>query len=61
MAGITGLLFLLRAAAFALDPAGAGSGTELKGSIGTLNAFFYLGAFLSQFVANGLARVQPSR
>jgi tetratricopeptide (TPR) repeat protein len=61
MAGITAALFLLRVAVVALVFAGSGPEKDLAAMIGTLNAFFYLGAFFSQFVANGLARVEPTR
>ncbi len=61
MAGITAALFLLSAAALAVGVLGSGTVKEKAAIIGTLDAVFLLGVFVSQFVAGGLARVEPTR
>jgi tetratricopeptide (TPR) repeat protein len=59
MAGITGALFLSRAVVLAI--ALSGPAAKQVSTIGNLNLLFFGGIFLSQFVANGLARVEPTR
>jgi tetratricopeptide (TPR) repeat protein len=59
MAGITATLFLSRVAVLTI--ALAGSDPKRASLIATLNGLFFLGAFLSQFIAAGLSRVQPTR
>jgi tetratricopeptide (TPR) repeat protein len=59
MAGITAVLFLLRAGVVLV--AIAGPEKDRMEIIRGLNMFFFLGAFLSQFAANALMQVEPKR
>ena len=61
MAAITAALFLLGLGVMLVANFSGAPLKDRQALSGTLQMFFFLGAFFSQFVANGLARVEPSR
>lgn len=61
MVGISAVLFLLSASALGVLFLGSGPAGERIALKSTLDSLFFVGAFLSQFAANGLAQVEPKR